>query len=168
MSVEDEEILSTTGYRPPKYRKELRDAPLTTGNGWRDLVEAVKLIDPVQDTRDLTEIPCARKSLMAGISAGGGIGLVRGLTVGPFAASNWAMGTFFIVCGSSFWLCASRHRMERGKAEAIQQAMDDAAKARATQAARNRERAAQEAMQQKALRPAEEEKSRGSWWTPWR
>ena len=88
----DDEIASTSGVRPPRYRPELVAAPHTTGSRSGDYVEAIKLIDPVADLRDLKEIPCARKSLMAGIGSGAGIGLLRMMTGGASFSSGLCFG----------------------------------------------------------------------------
>lgn len=98
----DDEIISTTGVRPPKRRKELEAAPPTTGSFWGDTREAVKvgrrgrwcpgallthcnyhtqLINVKDDFRDIAEMPCARRSLMAAIASGTGIGVIRAFSV---------------------------------------------------------------------------------------
>ncbi|KAF8478100.1 hypothetical protein DFH94DRAFT_634042 [Russula ochroleuca] len=68
--------------RRPIYQTE------TTGNYWADVREAFKRVG---------EIPCARNSLLNGIASGVGVGVIRGLSVHPLAASHWAVGTFMLV-----------------------------------------------------------------------
>ncbi|KAF8258213.1 hypothetical protein EI94DRAFT_1623915 [Lactarius quietus] len=82
----------------------------TTGNYWSDVREAFKRIG---------EIPCARNSLLSGIASGVGIGVVRGLSVGPFAASNWAMGTFMLVSLGTWTICQRNIQEERRRVQTI-------------------------------------------------
>ncbi|KAH9980315.1 hypothetical protein BGW80DRAFT_1163999 [Lactifluus volemus] len=77
--------------RRPIYQTE------TTGNYWTDVREAFQRLSPFDDLRRIDEIPCARNSLLSGIASGVGVGFIRGLSVRPFAACNWAVGTFMLV-----------------------------------------------------------------------
>ncbi|KAH8998619.1 hypothetical protein EDB92DRAFT_1933018 [Lactarius akahatsu] len=82
----------------------------TTGNYWSDVREAFKRIG---------EIPCARNSLLSGIASGVGVGVIRGLSVRPFAASNWAMGTFMLVSLGTWTICQRNIQEERRRVQTI-------------------------------------------------
>lgn len=83
--------------------------------------------DHNKSVRHVTDIPCARNSLLGGIASGVGIGVVRGMSSstfffsfeiyiytlsskffreGPIVAGNWAMATFVAVSLGS--LCVFR------------------------------------------------------------
>jgi len=91
----------------------------TTGNYWSDVREAFKRLSPREDLERIGEIPCARNSLLSGIASGVGIGVVRGLSVGPFAASNWAMGTFMLVSLGTWTICQRNIQEERRRVQTI-------------------------------------------------
>ncbi|KAA1469943.1 hypothetical protein DENSPDRAFT_773726 [Dentipellis sp. KUC8613] len=95
------------GARRPIYQKE------TTGNYWSDVKEAAKRIG---------EIPCARNSLLSGIASGFGIGVIRGLSVRPFVACNWAVATFMAVSLGTWTICQNNLNNERLR---IQQVVED-------------------------------------------
>ncbi|KDQ09905.1 hypothetical protein BOTBODRAFT_36720, partial [Botryobasidium botryosum FD-172 SS1] len=67
--------------------------------------EAVKKIQPVDDFRNLPQVPCARESLMYGIASAAGIGAIRFLNGGPRVAANWAVGTFVFISIASWEVC---------------------------------------------------------------
>ncbi|KAH9042169.1 hypothetical protein EDB85DRAFT_1838757, partial [Lactarius pseudohatsudake] len=87
----------------------------TTGNHWSDVREAFK----AQDLQRIGEIPCARNSLLSGIASGVGVGVIRGLSVRPFAASNWAMGTFMLVSLGTWTICQRNIQEERRRVQTI-------------------------------------------------
>ncbi|ETW81627.1 hypothetical protein HETIRDRAFT_317487, partial [Heterobasidion irregulare TC 32-1] len=68
------------------------------------------------------EIPCARTSLLNGIASGVGIGFIRGFNVRPFAACNWAVGTFMLVSLGTWTICQNNIQQERRK---IQQVVEE-------------------------------------------
>ncbi|KAH9080584.1 hypothetical protein EDB83DRAFT_996296 [Lactarius deliciosus] len=134
----------TTGSTPrrPIFQTE------TTGNFWSDVREAFKRLSPREDLQRIGEIPCARNSLLSGIASGVGVGVIRGLsvrtscalpflphfpphppgflltrsgarTVGPFAASNWAMGTFMLVSLGTWTICQRNIQEERRRVQTI-------------------------------------------------
>jgi len=74
----------------PVYKAE------TTGSYWGDVKAAALRLSP-DDFSHIGEMPCARSSLLNGIAAGAGVGIVRGIGAGPFVASNWAVGTFMLI-----------------------------------------------------------------------
>jgi len=91
----------------------------TTGDYWSDVREAFKRLSPREDLERIGEIPCARNSLLSGIASGVGVGVVRGLSVGPFAASNWAMGTFMLVALGTWTICQRNIQEERRRVQTI-------------------------------------------------
>lgn len=56
---------------------------------------------------------------MSGIASGVGVGVVRGLNVGPFAASNWAVGTFMLVALGTWTICQRNIQEERRRVQTI-------------------------------------------------
>ena len=69
-----------------------------------------------QSAKHVTELPCARNALLAGIVSGAGMGVIRGMAAGkrscefaclcqystrffegPMIAGNWAVGTFALI-----------------------------------------------------------------------
>ncbi|KAH9002541.1 hypothetical protein EDB86DRAFT_3073711 [Lactarius hatsudake] len=105
----------TTGSTPrrPIFQTE------TTGNFWSDVREAFKRLSPREDLQRIGEIPCARNSLLSGIASGVGVGVIRGLSVRPFAASNWAMGTFMLVSLGTWTICQRNIQEERRRVQTI-------------------------------------------------
>ncbi|EKM79239.1 hypothetical protein AGABI1DRAFT_128398 [Agaricus bisporus var. burnettii JB137-S8] len=69
--------------------------------------------DSVQSALNVTSIPCSRESLLAGIAAGVGIGVVRGLTLPPIKAGNWAVATFALTSLISWQICQNKIKRER-------------------------------------------------------
>ncbi|KAF8879091.1 hypothetical protein CPB84DRAFT_318580 [Gymnopilus junonius] len=63
-------------------------APPPTGNLIHDSIESAKHV---------SDLPCARNALLAGIASGAGMGVIRGMTAGPMMAGHWAMGTFALI-----------------------------------------------------------------------
>lgn len=88
--------------------------PPTTGNFFYDVM---------QSTKNVTNIPCARNSLLGGIASGAGIGVVRGMSAGALVAGNWAMATFTIVSIGSFHLCQKQLADERKKVMKVIESM---------------------------------------------
>ncbi|KAF9468628.1 hypothetical protein BDZ94DRAFT_1128515, partial [Collybia nuda] len=88
--------------------------PLATGNFLEDVIQSIK---------HLTDIPCARNSLLGGIASGAGIGVVRGMSTTPLAAGNWAMATFTIISLGSFHLCQKKMTDERKKVTKVLESM---------------------------------------------
>ncbi|KAH9936554.1 uncharacterized protein B0H18DRAFT_867969 [Fomitopsis serialis] len=82
----------------------------TTGSYWTDVKEAVTKIG---------EIPCARSSLLSGIASGAGVGVIRGLSAGPFVASNWAVGTFMAVTLGTWTICRRSRDEERRRIQQV-------------------------------------------------
>ncbi|KAI0251969.1 hypothetical protein BJV78DRAFT_1125294 [Lactifluus subvellereus] len=97
---------SSSTPRRPIYQTE------TTGNYWGDVREAFKRIG---------EVPCARNSLLSGIASGVGVGVIRGLSVHPFAASNWAVGTFVLVSLGTWYvtICQRNIHEERQRVQTV-------------------------------------------------
>ncbi|KAI0322013.1 hypothetical protein OF83DRAFT_1236367 [Amylostereum chailletii] len=91
-------------HRRPIYQTE------TTGSFWQDVREAAKR---------LGEIPCARNSLLSGIASGVGIGVIRGMSVGPLIASNWAVGTFMLVSLGTWTICQKNIQDERRRVQTV-------------------------------------------------
>ncbi|KAF9013191.1 hypothetical protein BDQ17DRAFT_1231332 [Cyathus striatus] len=81
------------------------------------------LNDSVNAAVHLTEIPCARSSLLAGIASGAGIGVIRGLTAGPMVAGNWAVATFMLVSIGSWHICQNQFANERKQLKTITENM---------------------------------------------
>ncbi|KAI0056270.1 hypothetical protein BV25DRAFT_1814263 [Artomyces pyxidatus] len=90
--------------RRPVYQTE------TTGNFWTDVREAAKR---------LGEMPCARNSLLSGIASGVGVGVVRGMSVRPLVACNWAVSTFMLVSLGTWTICQKNIIEERRKIQAV-------------------------------------------------
>ncbi|KAI0916849.1 hypothetical protein AcW1_007812 [Taiwanofungus camphoratus] len=91
----------------------------TTGNYWTDVKEAVKRISFWDDLRKINEIPCARSSLLSGIASGAGVGVIRGMSAGPFVASNWAVGTFMLISIGTWSICRSSRDEERRRIQQV-------------------------------------------------
>ncbi|KDQ62623.1 hypothetical protein JAAARDRAFT_203715 [Jaapia argillacea MUCL 33604] len=94
----------------------------TTGSYWTDLKEAVKRVSIFDDFQRIGEIPCARNSLLSGIASGAGIGVIRGMNTGLFAACNWAVGTFVIISIGTWQICQNSRETERRR---IQQVVEE-------------------------------------------
>ncbi|KAF9452936.1 hypothetical protein P691DRAFT_720744 [Macrolepiota fuliginosa MF-IS2] len=75
--------------------------------------------DSFQSALHVTAIPCARESLLAGIAAGAGIGFIRGFSLPPIKAGNWAVATFAITSIVSWQICQSRIQREREQVAAV-------------------------------------------------
>ncbi|KAF8895658.1 hypothetical protein BD779DRAFT_1640687 [Infundibulicybe gibba] len=71
--------------------------------------------DIYQSVTNITDVPCARNSLLSGIASGAGIGVIRGLSAGPLTAGHWAMATFTIISLGSWHLCQKQMADERQK-----------------------------------------------------
>ncbi|KAI9512376.1 hypothetical protein F5148DRAFT_973607 [Russula earlei] len=100
----------TNGAAPPRrpiYQTE------TTGNYWADV------LSPYDDLQRIGEIPCARNSLLSGIASGVGVGVIRGLSVRPFAASHWAVGTFMLVSLGTWSICQQNILEERRRVQTV-------------------------------------------------
>jgi len=99
--------------RRPIYQTE------TTGSYWTDVREAFKRLSPTDDLQRVGEIPCARNSLLSGIASGVGVGVIRGLSVHPFVASNWAVGTFMLVSLGTWTICQRNILEERRRVQTV-------------------------------------------------
>ncbi|EED79427.1 predicted protein [Postia placenta Mad-698-R] len=82
----------------------------TTGSYWSDVKEAIKKIG---------EIPCARNSLLSGIASGAGVGVIRGMSAGPFWASQWAVGTFVLISMGTWTICRKSMEEERRRIQQV-------------------------------------------------
>ncbi|KAJ3513494.1 hypothetical protein NLJ89_g2916 [Agrocybe chaxingu] len=81
-----------------------------------ELKEAIldKLSD-VMSAKHVSDLPCARNALLAGIASGVGMGAIRGLSAGPMMAGHWAMATFTLVSLGSWHVCQKQFADERKK-----------------------------------------------------
>ncbi|KAG5636497.1 hypothetical protein H0H81_007831 [Sphagnurus paluster] len=70
-------------------------APPATGNFLHDVFQSVTHI---------SDVPCARNSLLGGIASGAGIGVVRGMSASALVAGNWAMATFVLISLGSLYV----------------------------------------------------------------
>ncbi|OCH90926.1 hypothetical protein OBBRIDRAFT_729818 [Obba rivulosa] len=93
---------------PPKKRFAYQTE--TTGSYWEDVKEA---------WRKINEIPCARNSLLSGIASGAGVGVIRGMSAGAFAASNWAVGTFMLISLGTWTICRRAREDERRRLQQV-------------------------------------------------
>ncbi|KAL6308348.1 hypothetical protein BKA93DRAFT_695459, partial [Sparassis latifolia] len=98
---------SSSSSSPPQH---VVFQPETTGSYWSDVKEAVKKIG---------EIPCARSSLLSGIASGTGIGVIRGMSAGPFVACNWAVGTFALISLGTWTICRRSLEEERRRIQQV-------------------------------------------------
>ncbi|TFK52211.1 hypothetical protein OE88DRAFT_1611180, partial [Heliocybe sulcata] len=96
-------------------KRPVFDKPETTGSYWGDVKEAVS----VNDLSRIGEMPCTRTSLLNGIAAGAGVGVVRGLSAGPFVASNWAVGTFMLISIGTWTICQRNRNEERKRIQTV-------------------------------------------------
>ncbi|WRT63974.1 uncharacterized protein IL334_000901 [Kwoniella shivajii] len=91
-----------------------------TGDTLDDLKKALKRIRPKEDFENIGKIPCARNSLLYGIAGGTGLGAVRFLgSRRPWAAANWAVGSFIIISGFQWEMCNRARRKELAQMRAI-------------------------------------------------
>ncbi|TFK33007.1 hypothetical protein BDQ12DRAFT_638024 [Crucibulum laeve] len=81
------------------------------------------LHDSLESAKHITEVPCARNSLLAGIASGLGIGVIRGLSAGPLMAGNWAVATFTVISIGSWHICQNQFANERKKVATVIEAM---------------------------------------------
>ncbi|KAF9525520.1 hypothetical protein CPB83DRAFT_859401 [Crepidotus variabilis] len=80
--------------------------PAPTGNILHDSIESAKHV---------SDLPCARNALLAGIASGTGMGVIRGLSTGPMMAGNWAIATFIVISLGSWHICQQQFSNERKK-----------------------------------------------------
>ncbi|KAH8114717.1 hypothetical protein DFH11DRAFT_1726721 [Phellopilus nigrolimitatus] len=99
------------------------EQPRSTGNRWTDFKLAARRISLKDDLKHIGEVPCARSSLLMGIGAGAGIGVVRGFNSKPFVAANWAMGTFLLVSVGAWNVCRSSIQREREQVRVVVEQM---------------------------------------------
>ncbi|KAF7299644.1 hypothetical protein HMN09_00969800 [Mycena chlorophos] len=78
--------------------------PASTGN---------LFTDSFRSAFHIGEVPCARNSLLSGIAGGVGIGFIRGMSVNPIIAGNWAIGTFALVSTISWITCVRKIEKEQ-------------------------------------------------------
>ncbi|KIM46829.1 hypothetical protein M413DRAFT_440405 [Hebeloma cylindrosporum] len=79
--------------------------------------------DSLQSAKHVTELPCARNALLAGIVSGAGMGVIRGMAAGPLMAGNWAVGTFALISLGSWHICQKQFADERRKLAQVIEAM---------------------------------------------
>ncbi|KAF8799026.1 hypothetical protein BYT27DRAFT_7177377 [Phlegmacium glaucopus] len=95
---------SSNESRSPQITSLPSKVPPPTGN---------LLYDSLESAKHVTELPCARNALLAGIGSGAGVGVIRGITAGPMMAGHWAMATFTLVSLGSWHICQKRFADER-------------------------------------------------------
>ncbi|KAI0304460.1 hypothetical protein B0F90DRAFT_1625812, partial [Multifurca ochricompacta] len=76
-------------------------------------------VSPYEDLQRIGEIPCARNSLLNGIASGVGVGIILMGGAGPFAASNWAVGTFVLVSLGTWTICQRNIQEERRRVQTV-------------------------------------------------
>ncbi|KAF8158059.1 hypothetical protein B0H34DRAFT_797477 [Crassisporium funariophilum] len=90
--------------QPPQPPTLPSRVPPPTGNLFQDSLESAKHV---------TELPCARNALLAGIGSGAGVGVIRGVSAGPMMAGNWAIAAFTLVSLGSWHVCQKQFADER-------------------------------------------------------
>lgn len=103
----------------PSSNKKIVFQTETTGSYWSDVKEAVKRISLWDDIQKIGEIPCARNSLLSGIASGAGVGVIRGMSAGPFWASQWAVGTFVLISMGTWTICRKSMEEERRRIQQV-------------------------------------------------
>ncbi|KAI0086937.1 hypothetical protein BDY19DRAFT_872670, partial [Irpex rosettiformis] len=98
--------------------------PETTGTMSGDVKEAVKRLS-IDDFNHIGEMPCLRTSLMSGIAAGAGIGIIRSMTLrsNRIGAFHWAFGTFMAISIGTWTMCQKSVRDERRRVQVVIEAM---------------------------------------------
>ncbi|KAF8319102.1 hypothetical protein DL93DRAFT_2075431 [Clavulina sp. PMI_390] len=81
--------------------------------------QAIKTIRPVEDLQALPSKPCTRESLLYGIGTGAAIGGVRLFSSRVLVATNWAVGTFVFIAGTSMYICTQAREAEQRFANEI-------------------------------------------------
>jgi len=81
------------------------------------------LYDSLESAKHVTELPCARNALLAGIGSGAGVGVIRGITAGPMMAGHWAIATFTLVSLGSWHICQKRFADERRQVKQVIESM---------------------------------------------
>ncbi|PPQ85179.1 hypothetical protein CVT25_004186 [Psilocybe cyanescens] len=97
--------------QPPTLPSKI---PVPTGNLVHDSLESAKHV---------SDLPCARNALLAGIASGAGMGAIRGLAAGPMMAGHWAIGTFVLVSLGSWHICQNQYAEERRKISQVIESM---------------------------------------------
>jgi len=95
---------TATGSQSPQIPSLPSRIPPPTGN---------ILYDSLESAKHVTELPCARNALLAGIGSGVGVGAIRGITAGPMMAGHWAIATFTLISLGSWHICQKRFAEER-------------------------------------------------------
>ncbi|KAI0770138.1 hypothetical protein C8Q74DRAFT_1273600 [Fomes fomentarius] len=119
----DSETPSSSSPSPPSPSKRIVYQVETTGSLWGDMQEAFKRISPRDDVNRISEIPCARNSLLSGIASGVGIGVIRGMSTSVFVASNWAVGTFMLISLGTWTICQRNRTEERRRVQQVVEAI---------------------------------------------
>jgi len=99
----------------------------TRSAGLNDYWHATKKISPVDDLKNMGNIPCTRNSLLAGIASGLGVGFIRSMNTKMIYAGNWAVVTFALVSITSWNICRSQIMKER---QTMQWVKDEATRQR--------------------------------------
>ena len=88
---------------------------------------SIAIAQSIKSITHISDVPCARNSLLGGIASGAGIGIIRGISSstsfllkelldkstnqmvfgGAIMAGNWAMATFVIVSLGSLYVVVS-------------------------------------------------------------
>ncbi|KDR82494.1 hypothetical protein GALMADRAFT_112175 [Galerina marginata CBS 339.88] len=102
---------NTPTSQPPTLPSKV---PSPTGNLLQDSLESAKHV---------SDLPCARNALLAGIASGTGMGVIRGMTAGPMMAGHWAIGTFVLISLGSWHICQKQYTDERRKITQVIESM---------------------------------------------
>jgi len=89
---------------------------------WSAYGEALKTIKPVEDLKNVGNIPCGRDSLLYGIGGGVGIGCLRFLgSSNPRIAGNWAVGSFMVIALYQWETCRRTRKRQEDKLKILEQ-----------------------------------------------
>lgn len=112
----------------PEDTTDSPSGPQPKSPGMSDYWEATKRISPVDDLKNMGNLPCTRNSLLAGIASGLGVGFIRSMNTKMIYAGNWAVITFALVSITSWNICRSQISKER---QTMQWIKEEAARKRA-------------------------------------
>ncbi|GHJ84996.1 hypothetical protein NliqN6_1398 [Naganishia liquefaciens] len=100
----------------------LGEADLRTGDTKTDVMAAIKRIRPIEDLKNIGQIPCARQALLSGIAAGFGIGSISYIARRrPKSAANWAVGSFVGISAIMWENCRRARAKELAQMAIIQE-----------------------------------------------
>ncbi|KAI5452981.1 hypothetical protein NCC49_006514 [Naganishia albida] len=100
----------------------LTDADRRTGDTKEDLVKAFKRIRPIEDLKNIGNIPCARQALLSGIVAAFGVGSISYIARRrPKSAANWAVGSFVGISAIMWENCRRARAKELAQMQYIQE-----------------------------------------------